>query len=72
MYKTIRKIEKAKAQVRAKVEHPFRVIKRQFDYTKVRFRGLVKNTAQLVTLFALLNLWMGRRHLLCGVGEVRP
>jgi hypothetical protein len=53
LYKAKRKIEKAKAQVRAKVEHPFRVIKRQFGYTKVRFRGLAKNTAQLVTLFAL-------------------
>ncbi len=53
LYKAKRKVEKAKAQVRAKVEHPFRVIKRQFGYTKVRFRGLVKNTAQLVTLFAL-------------------
>jgi IS5 family transposase len=56
LYKAKRKIEKAKAQVRAKVEPPFRVIKRQFGYTKVRFRGLVKNTAQLVTLFALSNL----------------
>ncbi|WP_338050077.1 IS5 family transposase [Pseudomonas typographi] len=72
LYKAIRKIEKAKAQVRAKVEHPFRVIKRQFGYTKVCFRGLVKNTAQMVTLFALSNLWMARRHLLCGVGEVHP
>lgn len=36
-----RKIEYAKAQVRAKVEHPFREIKRQFGYTKVQFRGLV-------------------------------
>ena len=71
LYKTKRKIEKAKAQVRAKVEHPFRVIKRQFGYTKVRFRGLVKNTAQLVTLFALSNLWMVRRHLLTNAGEVR-
>jgi IS5 family transposase len=53
LYKALRKIEKAKAQVRAKVEHPFRVIKRQFGYTKVRFRGLVKNTVQMVTLFAL-------------------
>src|SRR5690606_36555843 len=44
LYKAKRKIEKAKAQVRAKVEHPFRVIKRQFGYTKVRFRGLAKNT----------------------------
>ncbi len=42
--KTMCKIEKAKAQVRAQVEHPFRVIKRQFSNTKVRFRGLVKNT----------------------------
>ena len=57
-----RKIEYAKSQVRAKVEHPFRVIKRQFGYTKVRFRGLVKNTAQQVTLFALSNLWMVRKQ----------
>lgn len=68
----IRKIEKAKAHVRAKVEHPFRVIKRQLGNTNVRFRGLVKNTAQMVMLFALSNLWMARRHLLSGVGEVRP
>ena len=54
--KAKRKIEKAKAQVRAKVEHTFRVIKRQFGYVKTRFRGLAKNTAQLVTLFALSNL----------------
>jgi IS5 family transposase len=48
--------EKLKASVRAKVEHPFRVIKRQFGHVKVRYRGLAKNTAQLVTLFALSNL----------------
>ncbi|WP_454866439.1 IS5 family transposase [Pseudomonas umsongensis] len=71
LYKAKRKIEKAKAQVRAKVEHPFRVIKRQFGYVKTRFRGLTKNTAQLVTLFALSNLWMARRHLLNHAGEVR-
>ena len=64
LYKAKRNIEKAKAQARAKVEHPFRVIKRQFGYMKTRFRGLAKNTAQLVTLFALSNLWMARRHLL--------
>jgi transposase, IS5 family len=58
--KAKRKIEKSKAQVRAKIEHPFRVIKRQFGYTKVRFRGVVKNAAQLVMLFALSNLWMAR------------
>jgi IS5 family transposase len=56
LYKAIRKIERAKAQVRSKVEHPFRVIKRQFGYTKVRVRGLVKSTAQMVTLLALTNL----------------
>ncbi|MNJ48691.1 Transposase DDE domain protein [compost metagenome] len=71
LYKAKRKIEKAKAQVRAKVEHPFRVIKRQFGYVKTRFRGLAKNTVQLVTLFALSNLWMARRHLLSNTGEVR-
>ena len=59
-------IEKLKASVRAKVEHPFRVIKRQFGFTKVRYRGLAKNTAQLVTLFALSNLWMTRRALIDG------
>ncbi|MFG6449380.1 transposase [Roseateles sp. BYS180W] len=46
-----------------KVEHPFRVIKRQFGHVKVRYRGLVKNTAQLHALFALSNLWMVRRQL---------
>ncbi|QBZ91241.1 IS5 family transposase [Pseudomonas viciae] len=71
LYKAKRKIEKAKAQVRAKVEHPFRVIKRQFGYVKTRFRGLAKNTVQLVTLFALSNLWMARRHLLSNTREVR-
>jgi IS5 family transposase len=52
------------ASVRAKVEHPFRVIKCQFGFTKVRYKGLAKNTAQLMTLFALSNVWMARRHLL--------
>ncbi len=56
--------EKLKAGIRAKVEHPFRVIKRQFGYVKVRYRGLKKNTAQLVTLFALSNLWMARGKLM--------
>jgi IS5 family transposase len=56
-------VERLKASVRAKVEHPFRAIKRQFGHVKVRYRGLMKNTAQLVTLFALSNLWMARREL---------
>lgn len=64
--------EKAKASVRARVEHPFRVIKRQFGYVKVRFRGLAKNTAQVLTLFALSNLWMARKQLMGSTGTMRP
>ena len=62
----IDKAAKLKAGIRAKVEHPFRVIKRQFGYVKVRYRGLNKNTAQLITLFALSNLWMVRTKLMAG------
>ena len=57
-------LEKCKASIRAKVEHPFRVLKQQFGFTKLRYRGLAKNTAQIVTLFALSNLWMARRQLM--------
>jgi transposase, IS5 family len=60
----IDKAEKLKAGIRAKVEHPFRVIKRQFGFVKVRYRGLKKNTQQLITLFALSNLWMVRAKLI--------
>ena len=62
------RVEKMKASIRAKGGHPFRVLKRQFGFTKVRYRGLAKNTAQLVTLFALSNLWMARRHLMGAQG----
>ena len=58
------RVEKMKASIRARVEHPFGVLKRQFGFTKVRYRGLKKNTAQIVTLFALSNLWMARRQLM--------
>jgi IS5 family transposase len=68
----IDEIERLKASVRAKVEHPFRVIKRQFGHVKVRYRGLKKNTAQLSTLFALANLWMARKKLDILDGLVRP
>ena len=57
-------VEKSKAGIRAFVEHPFRVIKRQFGHRKTRYRGLKKNTAQLHTLFALANLYMARRELM--------
>ena len=66
-----KELEYLKAVMRAKVEHPFRVIKRQFGYRKVRFKGLAKNTAQIQTLFALANLWMARKRLLAA-GQVRP
>jgi IS5 family transposase len=64
-------VERIKASVRAKVEHPFRVVKRQFGHVKVRYRGLKKNTAQLNTLFALANLWMVRKTLAVLDGKVR-
>lgn len=47
--------EKMKAGIQAKVEQPFRVLRRQFEYTKARYRGLAKNTARIVTLFAVSN-----------------
>ena len=50
--------------VRAKVEHVFRVIKCQFGYRRLRYRGLAKNTAQMFTLTALANLYMARRNLM--------
>ena len=49
-------LEQAKARIRAKVEYPLRVITRQFGYVKVKYRGLAKNTANLMTLLALSNL----------------
>jgi IS5 family transposase len=58
------RINRVIAMVRAKVEHPFRVVKRQFGYTKTRYRGLAKNRAQLFTLFALGNLFLVRRQLM--------
>lgn len=60
----LEKAEQLKASIRARVEHPFRVVKQQFGHAKVRYRGLAKNTARLTMLFALSNLWMARRHLL--------
>jgi transposase, IS5 family len=59
-----KQLERIKAQVRAKVEHPFHVIKNLFGFRKVRYRGVAKNTAQLHTLFALANLVLAKRRLL--------
>ena len=57
------KLEQLKASVRAKVEHPFHIVKNIFQLKKVRYRGLVKNTAQLFTLFGLANLLIAKRRL---------
>ena len=62
------KIEKCKAGTRAKVEHPFRMLKRQFGYVRVHYQGLKKNTLQLKTLFALSNQWMVRHRLMATQG----
>ncbi len=55
------KLEKAKASVRAKVEHPFHVLKNLFHHRKTRYRGLAKNTTQLFSLFAFANLVLAGR-----------
>jgi IS5 family transposase len=61
-------IERALAQVRAWVEHPFHIIKNLFRHRKLRYRGLAKNTAQLHTLFALANLVIVKKTLLAQGG----
>ena len=58
------KAEQLKASVRAKVEHPFHVVKNLFCHKKVRYKGLAKNTAQLFSLFGLANLVVVKRQLL--------
>ena len=56
------KLEHLKASVRAKVEHPFHVVKNLFRHRKARYRGLAKNTAQLFTLFGFANLVLAGRQ----------
>ena len=58
-----RRKNRTKARVRAKVEHPFRILKRVFGFVKVRFRGLKKNHDHLCAAFALVNLYMHRKRL---------
>ena len=57
----VKAVEKAKAAVRAFVEHPFHIVKNLFGHRKVRYRGLAKNGHQLYTLFGLANVVMGAR-----------
>jgi IS5 family transposase len=58
-----KRLEQIKASIRAKVEHPFHIVKNIFGMKKVRYKGLAKNTAQLFTLFGLANLLIAKRRL---------
>ena len=63
-------IEQAKASIRAKVEHPFHVVKNLFRHRKTRYRGLDKNTQQFFTLFGLAKLVLARKWLLAPDAQV--
>jgi IS5 family transposase len=67
--RTLEAIEHTKARIRAKVEHPFHVVKNLFKHKKTRYRGLAKNAAQLLTLFGLANLMLTKGRLM---PKVRP
>ena len=67
----LKALERAKAQIRSLVEHPFHVIKNRFGHRKVRYRGLAKNTAQLFSLFALANLVQTKDRILAQ-GVIAP
>jgi IS5 family transposase len=56
-------LERTKAQIRSRVEHPFHIVKNLFHHRKTRYKGLSKNTAQLFSLFALANLVIARNLL---------
>ena len=60
----IQALERAKARVRARVEHAFHVLKNRFGHKKTRYKGLAKNTAQLYSLFGLVNLVLAKHKLL--------
>jgi IS5 family transposase len=61
-------INRRRSAARARVEHVFHVVKRLWGFSKVRYRGLAKNTARLFTAFALANLYLLRRRLLTPQG----
>jgi IS5 family transposase len=60
----IDQIEKLKASIRAKVEHPFHIVKNLFKYKKVSYKGIAKNASRHVMLFALANLVIVKKQLL--------
>ena len=61
-------LERRKAQIRARVEHPFHVVKNLFGHKKVSYKGLAKNRARMFSLFALANLVIAKRPLLRAAG----
>jgi IS5 family transposase len=66
IWKLQEKLEHLKASLRAKVEHPFHILKNLLGHRKARYRGLAKNTAQLYTLFGIANLMLARCRLAGG------
>ena len=58
-----KKKNRSKSRVRAKVEHPFRILRRVFGFDKVRYRGIAKNHNRLCACFALINLYLHRKRL---------
>lgn len=66
-----RQINQARSRLRARGEHIFLVVKQLWGFRKVRYRGLLKNTARVFTIFALANLYLARRQL-CPAGATCP
>lgn len=60
----LEKIKLAKASICAKVEHPFHIVKNLFRHCLTRYRGLAKNTAQMLTLFGMANLMLAKKRLI--------
>jgi len=63
-----RRLNRLRSATRARGEHAFHVVKRLWGFTKVRYRGLAKNTARLFAAFALANLYLLRRRLMTPQG----
>ena len=63
MEKMMENLEHARASIRAKVEHPFHVVKNLFMHRKTLYKGMSKNNAQMFSLFGLANLLLARRWL---------
>ena len=65
-------LERVKAQIRARIEHPFHIVKNIFGHKKLRYRGLAKNASQLNVMFGLANLVLLKRPLLALQGTAAP